>query len=176
MGQRTLARPMAWLFAGLVAYASLYPFTGWRTQDMEFLGFLWAPWPRYWTAFDVFSNLVGYVPLGFFIAVIVLRTHGGRWRWFAAVVFPSLLSLVLESLQVYLPRRVPSNVDWLLNSAGGLMGVLLAVLLHAIGWLDRWQRIRNNWFVPDAHGALILLALWPVALLYPAAEIGRAHV
>lgn len=169
MGQRTLARPMAWLFVGLVAYASLYPFTGWRTQDGEFLGFLWAPWPRYWTVFDVFGNLVGYVPLGFFLAVTVLRTQGGRWRLIGAFAFPSLLSLAMESLQVYLPSRVSSNVDWLLNSAGGVLGALLAQVMHRTGVLNRWQRLRSNWFVPDAHGALLLLSLWPVALLYPAA-------
>lgn len=169
MGQRTLARPMAWLFAGLVAYASLYPFTDWRTQGGEFLGFLWAPWPRYWTAFDVFSNLVGYVPLGFFFAVTVLRTAGGRWRWLGACLLPSALSLGMEALQVYLPSRVPSNVDWLLNSAGGVAGALLALLMHRAGLLDRWQRLRANWFVPDAHLALLLLVLWPVALLYPVA-------
>jgi hypothetical protein len=59
MGQRTLARPAAWIMVGLVAYASLFPVTGWRTQDSEFLGFLWAPWPRYWTGFDVLGNLLG---------------------------------------------------------------------------------------------------------------------
>jgi VanZ family protein len=169
IGQRTLARPMAWLFAGLVAYASLYPFTGWRTQDGDFLAFLWAPWPRYWTAFDVFSNLVGYVPLGFFLAVTVLRTQGAHWRWMSALAFPSLLSLLMEALQVYLPSRVPSNVDWLLNSAGGGLGASLGLLMHRAGLLSRWARLRSNWFVPDAHGALLLLALWPVALLYPAA-------
>lgn len=169
MGQRTLARPVAWLFAGLVTYASLYPFSGWRTQGSEFLGFLWAPWPRYWTAFDVAGNLVGYVPLGFFMAVTVLRTRGGLWQLVGAWTLASALSLCLEALQVYLPSRVPSNVDWLLNTAGAGLGAVLALLVHQVGWLTRWQRVRTHWFVPDAHGALLLLALWPVALLYPVA-------
>lgn len=167
MGQRTLARPAAWIMVGLVAYASLFPFTGWRTQDSEFLGFLWAPWPRYWTGFDVLGNLLGYMPLGFFCAVAVLRTEGGHWRWVGAALFPSVFSLCMEALQVYLPSRVPSNVDWLLNTAGGWLGVLLSWSSHRVGLLDWWQRLRANWFVPEAHGALLLLALWPLALLYP---------
>lgn len=169
MGQRTLARPAAGLCVGLVVYASLYPFTGWRTQGGEFLAFLWAPWPRYWTGFDVLSNLLGYMPLGFFLAVAVLRTAGPTWQWVGACALPALLSLCLEALQVYLPSRVPSNVDWLLNSAGGGVGVLLALAMNRLGLLDRWQRLRSHWFVPEAHGALLLLALWPVALLYPVA-------
>src|SRR6185369_6180212 len=33
----------------------------------------------------------------------------------------------------------------------------------------RWSRFRVRWFVEDSRGALVLLALWPVALLFPAA-------
>jgi hypothetical protein len=38
-----------------------------------------------------------------------------------------------------------------------------------MGALDRWSRFRARWFVTDARGALVLLALWPGALLFPAA-------
>jgi len=60
----SLAWPVAGVFAVLIVYASLYPFNGWRSQGIEPWAFLWAPWPRYWTGFDIASNLVGYVPLG----------------------------------------------------------------------------------------------------------------
>jgi hypothetical protein len=61
MTRRTLAWPSAWLFGVLVAYASLYPFEGWRVQGSNPFAFLTEPLPRYWLAFDVFSNVVGYV-------------------------------------------------------------------------------------------------------------------
>jgi hypothetical protein len=80
----------------------------------------------------------------------------------------SLLSLSLESLQLFLPARVPSNVDWELNTVGTLMGASLAWTLERFGFLDRWTRFRAKWFFSDARGALVLLALWPVALLFPA--------
>lgn len=169
MGRRTLARPLAGAFAALIVYASLYPFEGWRSQEAPLLSFLWAPWPRYWTGFDVFSNLAGYAPLGFLMGVWAWRASGSRWSLAAAVLAPSLLSLAMESLQVYLPSRVPSSVDWLLNTAGGWIGIALAWLAHRSGSLVRWQRLRHHWFVPDAHGALVLLVLWPAALLYPVA-------
>jgi hypothetical protein len=35
------------------------------------------------------------------------------------------------------------------------------------GALDAWSRMRQHWFVPDAQEALVLLLLWPWALLYP---------
>lgn len=158
---------MAWLFGVLVVYASLYPFVDWRVQGGNPLAFLWAPPPRYWSGFDVFSNLFGYAPLGFLWAVTALRTSTGKMALAGAFVLPSLLSLGLETLQVFLPSRVPSNVDWVLNTLGGALGAALAVVLARLGWLTRWQRVRSQWFVSDAHGALLLMALWPLALLYP---------
>jgi hypothetical protein len=41
--------------------------------------------------------------------------------------------------------------------------------LETMGAIARWSRVRGRWFVRDASGGLVLLALWPVALLFPAA-------
>ncbi len=48
------------------------------------------------------------------------------------------------------------------------MGAMAAYALEAMGVIDRWSRFRARWFVPDSRGALVLLALWPLALLFPA--------
>lgn len=167
MNARTSAWPLALIFAGLVVYASLYPFTGWRDQGVVPLAFLKAPLPQYWTGFDIASNLVGYAPLGFLLALALRRSGKGPWAWLVALVLPVMLSLAVETLQSYLPMRVPSNVDFALNSIGAALGVALAMLIEWLGVLRRWSRIRANWFEPSAHGGLVLLALWPFALLYP---------
>ena len=133
----------AWPFAGgfvaLIVYASLYPFEGWRDQGLMPWAFLTAPWPKYWTAFDVSTNVLAYVPLGFCLALGWLR-HGGkkRWVWPWAIV-ASLLSLSLEGLQSYLPMRVASQLDWLANSVGAVLGVMLALGMQRMGWVMRWQ-------------------------------------
>jgi VanZ family protein len=165
---KSSAWPLALFYAALIVYASLYPFGEWRTQGISPLAFLSAALPQYWTGFDVLSNAVGYGPLGFLITLGGLRT--GRSRpvlraWIAAF----LLSLGLEALQSYLPSRVPSNVDLVLNGLGGGLGAVLAWGLEKLGALDRWSRFRARWFMPDARDALVLLALWPVGLLFPAA-------
>jgi AcrR family transcriptional regulator len=74
----------------------------------------------------------------------------------------------MESLQMFLPVRVPSNVDAALNVSGALMGAVTARALERVGLLERWSRFRDRWFVMDAGGALALLAVWPMALLFPA--------
>ena len=166
---KTSAAPLSVAYVGLVVYASLYPFGDWRDQEVWPLGFLWTPWPHYWTAFDVFSNVIGYVPLGFLLALTALRTGHGRRAVWGATLLASLLSLLMETLQAYLPARVPSNVDWVTNTAGAWIGAITATALERFGALDRWSRFRSRWFVPEARGALVLLALWPFALLFPAA-------
>lgn len=167
-GQPTSAWPLALATACVVVYASLYPFANWRDQGLSPLAFLWAPWPRYWTGFDVWTNLVGYGPLGFLLALSVLRGTQLRWPVTVATLAGASLSLVMEAAQIYLPARVPSRVDFLLNATGAWVGAGLAFLLERWGVLQRWSDFRARWFVPQARGALVLLALWPAALLFPA--------
>lgn len=167
--RHTAALPLAGLYAGLIVYASLYPFDGWRVQGLAPWAFLWAPLPRYWTGFDVVSNVLGYGPLGFLMSLAVQRLRPSWPAVALATVLAGLLSLSMESLQVFLPARVPSNVDLLLNLAGACVGAVLARALEGWGVLDHWSRFRDRWFVSESSGALVLLALWPLALLFPVA-------
>lgn len=167
--QRTAALPLLVVYAGLIVYASLYPFEGWRLQGLSPWGFLWAPWPQYWTGFDLLSNVLGYGPLGFLAALCLMRLRPQWPRLWPVAVAALALSLSLESLQMLLPRRVPSNVDWCLNGLGAVLGALVALALAAWGLLARWSRWRDRWLTPTSSGALVLLALWPVALLFPVA-------
>ena len=167
---KTSAWPLALIYAALIVFASLFPFEGWREQGVSPWVFLTARMPPpYWTWFDVNLNLAGYAPLGFLLALALLRTHWPRAAVPAAALAGALLSLSMEFLQIYLPRRVPSNMDLGLNAAGALLGALVAALLERLGAISHWSRFRERWFVPQARGALVLLALWPWALLFPAA-------
>lgn len=160
--------PLALLFAAMVVYASLYPFEGWRWPGGAPLDFLTAPLSRYWGAFDVLANLVGYIPLGFLLALGLWRSGWGRWAWVVAAAGPAALSLAMELFQNFLPSRVPSNLDWMLNTAGACLGAGVAWCLARLGVLRRWTQFRNDWFNTHAHGGLVLVALWPFSLLYPA--------
>jgi VanZ family protein len=173
--RKTSAWPLAQAYAALIVYASLYPFSGWRDQGVAPLEFLSSPWPRYWTSFDLAANAAGYAPLGFLLALSHLRRHEGApggsiaRAMLVATGAAALLSLVMEALQSYLPARVASNLDFGLNVAGALVGTAIAGALDRAGAVDSWSRFRLRWFVEDARGALVLLALWPFALLFPAA-------
>jgi VanZ family protein len=162
--------PLAVAYAALVVYASLYPLSGWHhPQGLWSLAFLSLPWPRWWDWFDVAANLLGYLPLGALVFVGALRS--GRSHMVAgttALLLASLLSLALELTQNYLPHRVPSALDWVLNTTGAGLGALLAAAADRAGLTLRWQSIRERWFLAGGSGALTLLLLWPFGLLFPA--------
>ena len=165
---RSSASPLACGFAALIVYASLYPFSGWQVPGVPLFAYLSLPWPRWWTEFDLIANLLGYLPLG--ALVFGARVRGGtrsRLALMQAVGAGVLLSFAMETLQNFLPQRVASNVDLGLNALGTLFGAALGTWVHARGGVDRWQTARDRWFIGRSAGALALLLLWPVGLLFP---------
>ena len=71
---RSSAAPLAAMYAALIVYASLYPFTGWRVPGTAPLAYLVLPWWPWWTTFDLVSNLLGYMPLGALMCIARLRS------------------------------------------------------------------------------------------------------
>ena len=165
---RSSAVPLAWLYGGLIVYASLYPFTGWRVPGTSPLAFLTAPWWHWWTGFDVVSNLLGYMPLGALVFGAQVRAGESVTRAAVfGVVAGSLLSVSMETAQNFLPHRVASNVDFGLNVLGTALGTALGALVHRLGAIGRWQAARDQWFIRRSAGGLALLLLWPLGLLFP---------
>ena len=165
--RRTLATPLALCWLALIVHASLYPFSGWRSQDVSPWAYLDAPWSPYWSGFDVWVNVAGYLPLGFLLALALLRSGHRRLAWPVGLLAPALLSLLLEGLQSYLPQRVPSRLDLLLNAVGGAAGALLALLSARLRLVQAWDRFREEWLSHEPPLGYVLLLLWPLALLYP---------
>jgi hypothetical protein len=67
-----------------------------------------------------------------------------------------------------LPSRVASNLDLLTNSAGACIGAIAGALLTpALLQESPILFLRRRWFSPEASRGLIVLALWPLAQIYP---------
>jgi len=175
---RSSAAPLAWLYAALIVYASLYPFTGWHPPGVSPLAFLTLPWPHWWTWFDLVTNLLGYIPFGALVCGALVRSDVPvRPAMLIAFVVGTALSLAMEFLQNFLPQRVASNVDLGTNALGTLIGVLLAWYAHSRGVVERWQVARDRWFIARSAGGIALLLLWPVGLLFPLpAPLGQGQV
>ena len=159
-----LARAALLAYAVLVLYSGLSPWSGWRDLGVSPWAFLDAPAPRHLTRFDLIVNVLGYLPLG---VLAVLALHP-RLRGVAAVLVATAGGVVLagtiEALQTYLPARVPSNIDLATNSAGALLGALLAApFTSSLVDRGRLMQLRTRWFRRDASFLLVVLALWPAA-------------
>jgi VanZ family protein len=164
----SFARAGLLAYSLLIVYASWFPFTGWRDLGVSPFAYLWAPWPRYWTAFDLAINVAGYAPFGMFL-VCALYPRLRHWRAAAvAIAVAVLVSATMEAVQTYLPSRVASNVDLLTNSLGAAIGAIAGALLTPVLLEEsRFLQLRERWFLPIAGRGLILMALWPLAQLYP---------
>ncbi|MDR0577110.1 MAG: VanZ family protein [Candidatus Accumulibacter sp.] len=163
-----LPRYLAIAYLALIVHASLHPFSGWRAPGLSPFVFLEAAWPRYWTAFDLSINVAAYLPLGFLLA----RNFGHRMRRLpaslTAIASGAALSLALESLQSYLPSRVPSSVDLLCNGLGASLGAALSFCREE-RFFTRVLRARQRRLaaIPYAEYGLVLTALWLLAQLSP---------
>ncbi len=160
---------LAVLYGLAIAYASLQPFAPWLAPAPGTPYFLAAPWPPRWTRFDAIANVIAYIPFGFFIALIPRRRSVPR-ATAAALCAGGMLSLAMETTQMFLPSRDASTIDLIFNTAGATLGGLIAGLFArsehaaaaAIG-------VREHWFLPGKVGdlGLALLAIWLVAQLNP---------
>ncbi len=170
------ARASAGLALAVVVYASLYPFEGWRDQAPTWGEWWRSPWPKYWTAWDLWVNWLGYVPLGAAFASWLGRQQPSWPRAVLAVLLASAVSFALESLQSGMVHRVASNLDWALNTLGALCGVgVMGVALRS-SWPQAFSVWRRAHLFKGAGLMLLVLALWlllqPLPMLLPFA-VGR---
>lgn len=161
---------VAWLtlaYAWVLAYITLHPLATMRWLDINPLGFVFKAWSKVGiTAFDVTSNIIAYIPLGMGLAWCLLRVCPRPWQaLLAALLVASLWSLGLESLQTYSPSRVASSIDWACNSAGALLGAVVATTLH--GRLQWLRRMITVCLAPKRGAIWAVLGLWGLAQLHP---------
>lgn len=156
------------MYGFLIVYASLYPFSNWHSIGVTPWAFLLQPMPHYWTGFDVVTNIIGYLPFGLLVVLALHPVARGGTAAVIAVFCGMLLSGAMEAIQTYLPNRVSSNLDFLTNLSGTIVGALLGLLLsRPLLEESRLLQLRRRWFVPEAGRGLIMIGLWPLAQIYP---------
>ena len=162
-----LARELYAIYTALIVYATLHPLTGWRDQGISPIAWT-SIWPKVFLTGDLTFNLLAYVPLGMFVVWAVFPLLRGVLAVAFAVLAGLALSFMLESLQTYLPTRIPSLADLAANGLGALVGAVLGALL-AITLRERGilKRVGDDWFGARTPRGLILAGLWLFASLYP---------
>jgi Glycopeptide antibiotics resistance protein len=96
---------------------------------------------------DVAVNLFGFMPLGFFMALFLLKVREMRnWRknLFHTVFICFCISLSIELIQVYIPTRDSQLSDLICNTLGGGMGGMLAKIMGCLWDLIIFNKQRLN--------------------------------
>jgi VanZ family protein len=150
------------IIVAVILYGSLYPFTFRRPADgigaMAKLLQSWADPPR---RGDFVSNILFYMPLGFFGALVV----AGRGRALQAIAFATiagtLLSISMELAQYYVRGRVTAADDVYANVTGAALGAIVGSVAYGN---FRWPPLRD---ISSNRVPCLLLALWLGYRLFP---------
>jgi VanZ family protein len=170
VARSTLPHWLAAVYALAIVFASLQPFGDWIAPPDGAPFWLFTPGHLRSPRFDVIANLVAYLPLGAFVALMPRRaTPAMRVALGAAAGFA--MSFAMESLQAWMPPRDANVVDLVSNTIGATLGATLAAAIarrpDARATLSAW---RTGLFLPGVLGdvGLALLAAWLAAQLNPA--------
>ena len=80
-------------------------------------------WRSNWQ--DIIINVVGFMPLGFFLCAYLSADPPCRRAVLLAIFLGALFSLLIELLQFYVPARASNVSDIVTNSFGTFLGALL---------------------------------------------------
>lgn len=89
------------------------------------------PWKNYWREVkhysDVIINILGFIPLGFFLPALLPACVIKRktLSYIMTILTGFTISLVIEMVQVYMPARSSSLTDLICNTLGTIIGVVL---------------------------------------------------
>lgn len=152
----------------LLLYGSLYP---WEFHSGPTLAaairHVFSSWPARYDLGelkDILLNLIIYLPVGF----AGYLAEGGQHR-LRRLVWPGLLgfalSLAVETLQHYCPRRMPSALDLICNTAGAFAGTVVALAFENT-LRARWAVLRRSDRLRPSS-ALMLLLFWAGYFVLP---------
>ncbi|GAA4195950.1 hypothetical protein GCM10022219_21790 [Microbacterium oryzae] len=122
------------IYAGFVAVVTLWP----NPNDLEFGGIsdrvlkvLYRFGVPEWFGFDEIeftANIGMFIPLGFFLGLALPR----RAWWLALFLVPGYSGFIEWTQATSLESRVSSMLDVFANTAGGYIGILLAMTMRAM--------------------------------------------
>ena len=96
---------------------------------MQVLRILWEHPATDWITYsgvEFTANIAMFVPIGLFFLLLF-----GRSRWWVAMGIPFLMTLSIETAQIWIPGRVSDIRDVISNTIGAVVGVLLGLVITA---------------------------------------------
>lgn len=150
------------LFAGLIAYGSLYPFN-FTVPEAHAAAWvrLFQDWSLITSKGDMLGNVALFVPFGFAGVFAFPAQSHSPLRVMTLALISLALATVLQIAQIYFPPRTPAMADVFWNMAGAATGIVAGLSLGAHFRL-RWRTWDRAYALP-----LGLIVLWIAAELLP---------
>ncbi|NNC13339.1 VanZ family protein [Planctomonas sp. JC2975] len=120
------------LYLAGVAWITLGPqpdFGNKNSLVMQVLRILWEHPATDWVTYagvEFTANIAMFLPIGLFFLLLF-----GRRQWWLAVLIPFLMTLGIETAQIWIPGRVSDIRDVISNTIGAIVGVFLGLALTA---------------------------------------------
>jgi VanZ family protein len=159
----------------MVIYGSLYPFE-YQAPPADGPGPLMAllgSWDERPSRGDFLSNIIFYIPIGFFGAMTALAARptrrAGIKRMALVVIGAGCLSVTMECLQYYDQTRVPAATDFYADVIGAILGAFAG---WEFGREIRWSFLKGIGANPVAA---MLLMVWLGYRLYPYVPTSNIH-
>ncbi|MGE0313310.1 MAG: VanZ family protein [Lautropia sp.] len=155
------------LFAAVtlaIVYLSVWPMSDWRLRQPSTFAFLTLGIPRYWSVADLSANIAAYVVFGL-LMVLAWCSPARPFRAIAAATVAGFaLSILLESMQSWLPTRVPSMLDVSANGGGAAIGGALGAMIGATRARLAGERrqVSLQWYQQGPALGWALLLVWVI--------------
>lgn len=118
------SRFLAFMSIATAAWLTLFPFVFSKNIDPEagHIVFYLKRWGEFYS-FDFVANIFFFIPLGFSLTYFFrIRSFRREYAIFLSFITCLILSVMVETLQIYLPSRYTSLMDVLSNVIGGALG------------------------------------------------------
>lgn len=136
------------VYASFVLLVTMWPqpeqleFDGIASRVLRALHNLGVPEAFDYEMLEFTANIAMFVPLGFLLGLALAR----RAWWVALFLLPAFSGAIEYTQGIALDERVSTVLDVLANTAGGYIGLLLAMILRAMIHLrDRTMIERELW-------------------------------
>ncbi len=134
------------LSVSAVLIATLYPFN-FSFPDTFSLQYIIASFDNSSSFVDFVNNILLFIPLGFSFTAVLQRKSIKFFLKLLIVAFISTgLSLLVETLQIFLSSRTPTPADIINNTIGGIIGIVCFHLWHSKSFIYILEYIENGKF------------------------------
>jgi len=131
----------------LLAYGSLYPLTDWKWPETENWIASFESKTRYVPRSDIIINTFIYIPFGILISILLEKRINRKILIISATLIAAIVSLILESIQLFIPSRAHSFIDFYINTLGAFSGAFLYFFTSKASKLGaQLHQLRKNFF------------------------------